>query len=223
VKHEWECDKGHRWWAKPNAIQQGSWCTECRRWTLADMQAIARSKGGELLDTNFKAAKERLSWKCSKGHTWVAVGHRVANGTWCPACAGHAKPTIDDMKGLAESRGGCCLSKRYYDAHTKLIWRCGHGHEWKAMPSSVKSGSWCPKCFRERLGKIRRIKPIAELGKSAAKRGGKVVSAENMGSRVKHEWECAQGHRWWAKPTTVQQGHWCPKCSLLRRRKPEPR
>ena len=29
IKHEWQCKDGHTWWAKPNGIQQGSWCPEC--------------------------------------------------------------------------------------------------------------------------------------------------------------------------------------------------
>lgn len=28
---DWECENGHRWQAKPNRIQQGAWCPECRR------------------------------------------------------------------------------------------------------------------------------------------------------------------------------------------------
>ena len=28
---EWECENGHRWHTKPNRIQQGAWCPECRR------------------------------------------------------------------------------------------------------------------------------------------------------------------------------------------------
>jgi hypothetical protein len=30
-KHEWECDKGHRWMAKPTNVQQGYWCPLCAR------------------------------------------------------------------------------------------------------------------------------------------------------------------------------------------------
>src|SRR5690242_14838124 len=30
VKLKWQCQKGHQWWAKPNAIKnRGSWCRKC--------------------------------------------------------------------------------------------------------------------------------------------------------------------------------------------------
>lgn len=29
TKLEWECDRGHRWWARPRQITSGNWCREC--------------------------------------------------------------------------------------------------------------------------------------------------------------------------------------------------
>jgi hypothetical protein len=31
TKLEWECNRGHHWWAKPNSIQQGYWCPVCAK------------------------------------------------------------------------------------------------------------------------------------------------------------------------------------------------
>lgn len=217
VKHEWECSKGHRWMAYPNNIQQGSWCPVCRVWSHSDLAKIAASKGGELLDKHFQRAKEKMKWKCKEGHIWSAAGHRIAAGSWCPACAGVARPTIEDMRKVAAGRNGSCLSTEYVDARTKLKWGCDKGHNWLASPAAIKAGSWCPSCFRERLRKVKRIGPLEVLIKLADRHGGKLRSEANLGSRVKHEWECEKGHRWTAKPTTVQQGHWCPRCAHIRR------
>ena len=217
VKHEWECENGHRWMAAPNNIQQGSWCPVCRIWSHSDLAKIAASKGGELLDKHFHGARKKMRWKCGEGHIWTAVGHRIASGSWCPTCAGVIRPKIEDMRKIAAERSGTCLSSKYIDAHSKLDWRCVVGHEWKASPSTVKAGSWCPTCFRKRLSQVKRIGPLEVLIKLAERNGGKLRSEANMGSRVKHEWECEKGHRWMAKPTTVQQGHWCPTCAHQRR------
>lgn len=217
VKHEWECKLGHRWMASPNSVQRGTWCPTCRIWTHSDLKEIAASNGGALLDTHFEGARKMMQWKCGKGHVWSAVGHRIASGSWCPACAGVIRPKIEDMRKIAAGRNGSCLSAQYIDAHTKLEWRCEVGHKWKASPSTVKSGSWCPSCFRKRLSQVKRIGPLEVLIKLAERNGGKLRSEANMGSRVKHEWECEKGHRWMAKPTTVQQGHWCPTCAHQRR------
>ncbi len=219
AKHEWQCEHGHRWMAVPNNIQQGSWCPVCRVWSHSDLMKIATSKGGELLDERFDGARKKMKWKCKLGHIWSATGHRVASGAWCPTCAGLVRPSIKDMKKVAAGRNGSCLSSEYIDARTKLVWRCEKGHRWTATPSAIKAGSWCPSCFRERLSKVKRIGSIEVLIKLAQRHGGLLRSKENMGSRVKHEWECENGHRWTAKPTAVQQGTWCPLCSQARRQR----
>ena len=60
-----------------------------------------------------------------------------------------AKLTIEEMRELAESRGGKCLSEKYVNACTKLHWQCAKGHEWEATPGNVKNAhTWCPVCAR---------------------------------------------------------------------------
>ncbi len=57
--------------------------------------------------------------------------------------------TIDDMKAVAERRGGECLadSMKIGDLSTRLKWRCGAGHEFEASPALVAlGGHWCPEC-----------------------------------------------------------------------------
>jgi hypothetical protein len=149
-KHEWQCQRGHRWLCSPNSIQRGSWCPDCRVWSRNELAEIARLKGGILLDEHFDGAASKMRWKCRMGHEWSTVGYKVAQGTWCPVCAGVVKPTIEDMRKLAAQRNGSCLSRAYINAHTKIEWRCSDGHEWLASPSVIKSGSWCPECARTR-------------------------------------------------------------------------
>jgi hypothetical protein len=67
-------------------------------------------------------------------------------GTWCPACGGTQKRTIEEMKQMALKRGGKCLSKEYANIETKLLWECAEGHRWEAQPNGIRSGSWCPQC-----------------------------------------------------------------------------
>jgi hypothetical protein len=56
------------------------------------------------------------------------------------------KYTIEDMQKLAEERGGKCLSEEYDGVSSKLEWQCKYGHTWKALPSNVMRGTWCPYC-----------------------------------------------------------------------------
>ena len=145
-KQEWECARGHRWFAKYNSIKAGNWCPTCAKWTLAEMEELAKSRGGKVVSKEYKAVAIHLEWECSKGHRWLAKPHNVLNGQWCPHCARNRKLTIEDMKTLAASNGGACLSTDYINAKTKMDWMCSKGHRWSAVPHAVKSGHWCPFC-----------------------------------------------------------------------------
>jgi hypothetical protein len=50
------------------------------------------------------------------------------------------------MNGLAAERGGRCLSPQYCGDAAKLTWACALGHSWKAAPTKIKQGRWCPEC-----------------------------------------------------------------------------
>ena len=55
------------------------------------------------------------------------------------------------MKKLASDKQGKCLSKKYINVNTHLNWMCSERHIWKATPSLIKRGSWCPRCARKRV------------------------------------------------------------------------
>ncbi len=52
-----------------------------------------------------------------------------------------------DPQGLAEARGGQCLSSEDPTGHEPLRWRCGLGHQWQASSTAVRAGHWCPDCM----------------------------------------------------------------------------
>lgn len=115
--------------------------------TIKDMKELAKKRGGKCLSKKYVNAHTKLLWQCKKKHCWYAVpdGMKRRN-KWCPYCAGNARQTIEDMRRLAKSRGGKCLSKEYLGNHKKLLWKCKEGHLWKAIPNNIVRGSWCPKC-----------------------------------------------------------------------------
>jgi len=158
TKLEWECEKGHTWWATPNSIHQGNWCPKCAikkkadklRLTIEEIQGIAKSRRGKCLSTKYLNSHTKLKWQCSEGHIWWATPSSVKNqGCWCPECAIYKRRlTIEEIQGIAKSRGGKCLSTKYIDEDTKLEWECADGHRWRATLHGVKGGSWCPKCTK---------------------------------------------------------------------------
>lgn len=117
-----------------------------------ELDALAKSKGGECLSTIYIHAQSKLRWRCVMGHDWEATPNSVINiGTWCGIC-GHERQkrakthTIEMMHRVAREKDGECLSTIYIQAHSKLRWRCSIGHEWEATPANIKHGQWCSIC-----------------------------------------------------------------------------
>ncbi|POG61695.1 hypothetical protein GLOIN_2v1786249 [Rhizophagus irregularis DAOM 181602=DAOM 197198] len=124
----------------------GHWCRICNYNNIEVAKALARTRDGECLSSEYFDNKSPLQWKCVKGHIWTANLNKIKDyNQWCPTCDGR-NPTIFDMKILAQKNNGECLSDQYYDAHTKLLWRCKNFHIWEAPPLTILRGSWCQYC-----------------------------------------------------------------------------
>jgi hypothetical protein len=150
-----QCKQGHVWEAKPDKLKSGQWCKQCagmQKGTIEEMNALAAKHQGVCLSTEYVSGKDNLRWRCHAGHEWLATPSSIKNaGTWCRQCAGLRKLTIDDMRMLAASKGGLCLSESYATKDSKLQWQCVNGHSWFATGGSVRnSGTWCPICARSR-------------------------------------------------------------------------
>lgn len=121
-----------------------------------------------------------------------------------------AKLTIEEMRVIAESRGGKCLSAEYNGSNSKLEWQCADGHIWKACPNEIKNNhTWCPYCWETKIKLT-----IEEMQAIAESRGGKCLSKEYKDSDFKLIWECSKGHNWLARPHDVKnKSSWCPYCN----------
>jgi hypothetical protein len=59
----WRCARGHEFEATANNVSNGTWCTRCAgvaKLTLEELQARARSRGGELLTKVYKSGEEPM-------------------------------------------------------------------------------------------------------------------------------------------------------------------
>jgi len=223
TKLTWKCERGHSWDAFPRIIIQGGWCLQCNKGKrssllIEDLHKIAVSRGGKCLSDNYINCNTKLKWQCKKGHVWEARPMAVKEskgrkGSWCPYCCGTKKLTIKEMRQIAKSKGGKCLSNKYINHTIKLKWQCKEGHIWKANPMSIKGskgrkGSWCAHCSgRAKLT----IKEMRQIAKS---RGGKCLSDKYINAYTKLKWQCKKGHIWETKPNVVKNsGAWCPYCA----------
>lgn len=117
--------------------------------SIKNMQEIAEMKNGLCLSKTYINQKTKLHWQCWYGHKWWAHPDSIIHqNSWCPVCAGNNKLTIEEMYKLANKKGGKCLSEKYINSKSKLLWECSNGHRWYATPFSIKvRNSWCPSCY----------------------------------------------------------------------------
>ncbi len=149
TKVRWQCQYKHEWEATPDSVRGGNWCPVCAgnaRGTIERMDDLARRKGGRCLSPEYFNSSTKLLWECSEGHTWQAKPSHIAGGHWCPSCEGNRRLSIEQMREVARSRGGQCLSDEYVNAFQKLRWECANGHRWEAIPNAIMKGHWCGTC-----------------------------------------------------------------------------
>jgi hypothetical protein len=212
AKMEWKCKSGHTWFANFANVKRGTWCPVCSKrskLSLEDCHIAAQMKEGICLSDRYVNISTKLNWMCKAGHTWLATFNDIKNNdSWCAKCANNKKRTIEECKALAISKEGKCLSEKYVNSKTPVIWECKYGHIWEANFNNVSHGnSWCPLCSnRVPLG-------LEECIRISTEREGKCLSVVYTNSTKPLTWECRYGHTWEANLNNVKNGTWCPICS----------
>lgn len=57
-------------------------------YTIAEINDIAKSRGGKLISKTYINKDQKLKWKCANDHQWSATLRNVnGRGSWCPVCA----------------------------------------------------------------------------------------------------------------------------------------
>ena len=107
---------------------------------------LVRNNKGSLMSDKYINNRSKLIVKCDNGHEWKTNAEKLKCGYWCPYCSQKKKHTIEEMVEIATSKSGKCLSKKYINNSTKLLWECKLGHQWYAVPKTIVKGHWCPKC-----------------------------------------------------------------------------
>jgi hypothetical protein len=157
ASYQFVCKQGHQWATKGDKIVSGSWCAICANENkrgayfvpdgLERLQHAAHDKGGTCLSDRFEGAAATYRFRCQLGHEWETKSQKILLGSWCPKCAHEEmRLGIEAMHKMAEEKGGRCLSPTYTNAGTKLHWECHRGHQWHAIPNSIRKGHWCPEC-----------------------------------------------------------------------------
>ena len=119
---------------------------------------------------------------------------------------------IQALQSIAKQHGGKCHSRLYLNAKTYIDFECSEGHIFKTTAERVFNGRWCRLCGRVKAGKKMRGR-IEDLQLIAKSRDGELISVEYKNAVTPVEWKCIKGHTWYAKPSAVKMGTWCPFCA----------
>lgn len=122
-------------------------CTNCYNIKMYnDAHLLASKKDGYFLSSGFRSVLTPYLWKCKKEHVWITDYRSIKDGHWCPYCNFNFG-CLQEMQEIANERGGKCLSDKYIDCYTELIWECSAHHIFKGIPYKVKNNNyWCKKC-----------------------------------------------------------------------------
>ena len=214
-KLRFQCKDGHKWFGGVSKIISGIWCPKCagRDKTIEDMHSLAKKHGGKCLSKKYINSYTKLKFQCAKGHNWMGIPTKISAGVWCPKCARKSRTdTIENMQAIAKKRGGKCISKKYEYVKKHLEWECAEGHRWKAVPMTVKNGSWCRICAFKKVAI-----GIEKMQLYAKKHSGVCLSKEYKDNNTYLEWKCSEGHRWKAKPRQlIYEDKWCLECNKIK-------
>lgn len=147
TRYSWSCAKGHVWLMSYDMVLAGSWCPQCRRRDIEELQRAAEAHGGRCLSPRYISSKAKYQWQCAKGHVWLAELYSITRGQWCAQCYAESRRlSIEDMRQAAQRHGGQCLSEVYRGVHKKYGWRCARGHAWSTTFAKIRAGHWCRVC-----------------------------------------------------------------------------
>ena len=106
---KWKCREGHLWTSPLKVIHKNCWCTICsgKKLTIIDCKKTADVRGFSLLSEKYIGSKEKLQWKCSNNHVWLASLNNIRCGSGCPYCKNGASSIEEKCREIFEEELGC--------------------------------------------------------------------------------------------------------------------
>jgi DNA-directed RNA polymerase subunit RPC12/RpoP len=167
-------------------------------------------------------SKNRMAWKCKKGHIFNSIiSDRALKGSDCPYCSGNkVLKGFNDLKTthpiIASQAVNWDPSEYSFGSHKTKDWKCKLGHIYKTTINS-RTGkddtAGCPYCHGTKvlIGFNDLATTHPDISREAFKWSPKNYSA---GSVTKLWWLCAEGHKWKAMPNSrTSNGTGCPTCA----------
>ena len=224
------CENGHEFESIFPNLRKGSWCIHCANKSKGDYHKLDLEHikqfvkknyiNSEVLSKEYINSKNKLRFRCEKGHEFESIFPSIRKGHWCPECAiiknsNKLKLNLTEVRNniLKWHPGSKLLSHKYTNNQTKLHLICENNHEFKQCYSDIQQGGWCMKCAINKRADNCRLtflevkNNIIEWHPESIILFDKYVSAHN-----KLKIQCKNGHIFNQSYNNIQQGRWCKYC-----------
>ena len=168
----------------------------------------------------FKSGRDYCTWKCKKGHKWVAtINSRTSKKNGCPYCSNQkCLSGFNDLQTkfpeIAKEADGWNPSNVISGSHRIFWWKCSKNHIWQAsIDNRVNRKSNCPYCNGQQVirGKNDLQTKFPEIAKEAA--NWDPTNFPPHSNELK-SWKCKNhGHIWEAQICNRTAGDNCPYCA----------
>ncbi len=216
-----ECREGHQWTTKASNISAGKWCPKC---TQSVSEQICRAVLETAFGTHFPKAKPK--WLVNnRGNLMELDGFSKKLSLAFEYNGKQHYKTVEQFHQESDA-----LLKRQEDDQIKIELCADHNVHLIVIPYTVdqndlpaflhaeclKAGQSRPlEVFNWNHSDIYRFysQKTEEMRLLAKKKGGRLLSEKYIDANTKLEFECAQGHTWFSRPTNMYKGVWCKRCA----------
>jgi hypothetical protein len=191
-----------------------------KKLTTEDFISVSNLKHGNVYDyskTLYKNRRSLITIICKTHGEFEQQAGSHMYGKGCSICANNLPNSTENfIKKAIQVHGDIYdYSKvNYLSAHKKITITCRKHGEFLQTPSSHYKGNGCNKCFRNRLGDLKR-KPIENFIKQC----NIIHKGKYDYSKVKYfrnsekiEIVCKEHGSFWQTGNNHLDGHGCPKC-----------
>ena len=225
----WICPNGHKYqrsiYDRLNGRGNCPYCTN--RKVLEGYNDLATTNPELLKEWNYEknneiglypnkitnGGREKIWWKCDKGHEWNSIARSRIKGHGCPYCSNNlvlkgyndlAITNPDVLKDWNYERNTNVTPFEISHGSTKRVWwKCDKGHEYNISPAQkIRGKVACPVCSNRQILKgyndfaTRHPELLEEWNYEKNDKLGlkpdEIISAK----RIKVWWKCNKGHEW---------------------------
>jgi hypothetical protein len=176
------------------------------------IKGIAESKGGKLLSTVYVDCDTALEFLDKDGNHFKKPGKEIKNyNKWSPFENGRVMNNpeyhLNELRKIAESKGGKLISTEYTNGRTKLEVEDKNGMRFFMSGTDLRRNHWSPFESNTVRDSEYHLNLLREIAKN---KGGKLISTQYLGAKIKLEFEDSQQRRFFMTPDDVKgtKGRW---------------